>query len=74
MTYTEIIYQFLGQRARRFVEAVDVEWLRYTLNPYTHGLTGCLRRDAKRVRLVRLAYHRYSRSTPTWRRVYEPAY
>lgn len=57
----EIIFKYLGQRARRFVEKVRKEWDSYN-NASTKAVAGCLHRDEVRYRLERLAYYRYGKN------------
>lgn len=61
MSDNEILFKFLGSRARRFVERVRSEWALY-LHPWAQARPGCIRRDAVRFRLERLAYYRYSKT------------
>ncbi len=61
MNHEEILFKYLGTRARRFVQQVEGEW-NYYASPYTNARAGCLRRDEIRWRLTRLAYRRYERT------------
>ena len=62
LTYNEVIFYHLGNRARRFVERVNAEWDYYTHHAYAQANTGCLGRAALRFALEKLAYSRYART------------
>lgn len=64
LTHDEILFKFLGTRARRFVQRVQSEWAYYR-SPMIQAREGCLVRDEIRSRLTRLAYHRYEKTLPT---------
>lgn len=64
LTDEEILFRFLGTRARRFVRSVRDEWAYYSGHPMSKARSGCLKRDAIRVRLEKLAYFRYPKTVP----------
>lgn len=57
MRHAEILYKFLGQRARRFVQRVEDE-NSYYCNQHAECQPGYFRRDQIRVRLTNIAYRR----------------
>jgi hypothetical protein len=60
MEDNDILFRFLSPKACRFVRKARREWMFY-LRGYK-AQEGCLKRDAIRFRLEKLAYARYAKT------------